>query len=111
MANEKDKKISGVGKTTGPGSIEKMQGVHGIDPVKRTESIGAVQGVSGIGQRRPTRKMTLAEREQLFKYINEEADKMLKEGSIPESQRELVTEAVKMAIDSGLVEEKENKGK
>lgn len=110
MANDKDKKrIGGVKSTKGPGEVEETGAVGEIQRVSKTEGVGRVGGVGGVGKGRLTRKITMAEREELFRYINEEAEKLLKGGAIPESQRELVKEAVKMAVDSGLIDEDEKK--
>lgn len=46
--------------------------------------------------------LTEAERQLLFKIVNEEAEKMLSQQS--GRQKKIAAEAVKMAIDSGIVE-------
>ena len=61
--------------------------------------------------RRPTRPMTAAERDHLFRLIHEEADKMFGEDGIPPAKRETVEGAVRMAIDGAIVDEEQEKKK
>jgi len=100
-----DKKVSGVTSSTGTKGVESTEGVSGIKGIKPTTGVGGIGGIGGIGRRRATRLMTAAEREQLFNLINEEADKLASEGIIPRGQKEAVSKAVRMAVDSGLVED------
>ena len=51
--------------------------------------------------------MTVADKDELFSLISEEADKIFGPDGLPESQRETVENAVKMAVDSTLLEENE----
>lgn len=92
------------------------------DPVSRSTPAGPARvgtvGVGTVGQvspateqqrtarvRRPTRPMTSAEREHLFKLIHEEADKMFGPNGLPESQRRTLEGAVKITVDASMVEE------
>ena len=113
MADDKkkigDKKIGRVDLTKQSADVDKAGAVSGISSVKATAGIGAVGGTSGINKRRGTRVMTLAEREQLFEMINEEADKLFGQGSPLASQKDVLKKAVKMAVDSGLIEDEEKK--
>jgi hypothetical protein len=54
--------------------------------------------------------MSLAEREQLFQMVDQEAKKLFGD-AISSEKRKLVEDAVKMAIDSGLVDEGAESGK
>lgn len=103
MANDKDdKKIKGIGATTRASEVEKLK------EVERVKAAGAVSGVKGAGaiaSRRATTIMTAAEREKFFRMIEEEADKLASEGAIPKRDKAVVSKAVKMAIDSGVLEE------
>ena len=93
-----DKRVGEISGATQAKGVQSTENISGVEGVKPTGEVGAIQGVSGSGKRRPTRTMTLAEREELFRIIGEEADKVL-----PPKQRELVKNAVKMAVDAGLL--------
>ena len=54
--------------------------------------------------RQATRTMSLEEREELFRLIDEEAERMFGSGILTPEKRSIVQQAVKMAVDSGLVE-------
>lgn len=99
-----DKKITGVTSTKGTKTVEGTEQVGAVTGVKATTGIGATQGVGGIQKRGATRTMSLAEREHLFNMVDEEAKKLFGNTVSPE-KRKLVEDAVKMAIDSGLVED------
>lgn len=108
MANKNDDgKIKGVKSTDKTSEVEKTKQVGSVKGVKATSSIGAIGGVTSVGGRRKTRTMTLEEREEIFRLINEEADKIFANSGLPKEKRDLVQNAVKMAVDSGLVD-KEN---
>ena len=95
----------------------KSPGTKETTSVQPTKSVGAgkvgnIKGAEGKTKAsrvsNPTQFLSAADREKLFKMINEEADKMFGPDGLPESNREVVEEAVKMAIDAGIVEEEEN---
>lgn len=103
------KKVGG-----GKGSINR--GTSAVESSKsvKTSKVGSSSQVEKTEKkvaagraRRPTRPMTSAEREHLFSLIQEEADKMFGPEGLPQSQRATVETAVKMAIDSSLIEEGE----
>jgi len=73
-----------------------------VDQLRATESQKGAGKVSGGSPR-----ITAANREQLFQLIDEEADRMFSTDGLPESKKETVKGAVKMAIESGIVEEDE----
>lgn len=98
-----DKKIGGVESTREMTKVEGTEGVSGVEGVKKTSGVSGVGGVQGVSKRRPTRVMSFAEREQLFSMIQEEADKMFANANLSEEQRKVVTDAVKMAVDAGIV--------
>jgi hypothetical protein len=99
-----DKKVSGVRSTKEASQIESTGAVSGVSEVKATAGVSGVGGVGAIsGKRRATRVMSREEREQLFNMIREEADRLVEEGAIPASQRQVVKEAVLMAVDSGII--------
>lgn len=104
-----DKKIGRVDVTKHTSDVEKTGAVDQITSVKGATSVGSVGKAGGISKRGGTRTMTLAEREQLFSLINEEADKLFSEGSPLASQKDMLRKAVEMAVDSGLVDEEKPK--
>jgi len=106
-----DKKIGGVQSTTTTTGVEGTEVVGGVAGVKATSGVGSVDGAGTVNRRRPTRTMTLAEREQLFQMINEEAEKLFGEGEMSPAQRNVVKNAVRMAVDAGLVDADEDSGK
>lgn len=113
MAGKKDGD-SKIGKIRGTKGARGIERTHEVGDVKEVKSASAVSGVSrarSIGAARVTRNMSLAERDELLRLINEEAEKMFAEGSISPQQRKVVTEAVKMAVDVGLIEEDEEENK
>jgi hypothetical protein len=100
-----DKKVGGVDSTRQTGSVKETGTVSQVGSVKATTGVGGVGGVGAVGKRRPTRTMTLQEREELFRMIDEEAEKMLKNGLLPPEKRAAVQSAVKMAVDAGIADE------
>lgn len=103
MSKKKDK-IGKVGKSDQLKGVQKTENVSEVEQVKKTS------GVSGVGRtlegtRRPTRTMTVAEREKLFGMIQEEAEKLFKDSGLPAAQREVIENAVKIAVDSALVDD------
>ena len=102
-----DKKIGRVDVTKQTADIEKTGAVDQVSSVKGASSIGSVGRAGGISKRGGTRTMTLAEREQLFSIINEEADKLFSDGSPLAGQKNMLKKAVEMAVDSGLVDDDE----
>jgi hypothetical protein len=54
--------------------------------------------------------MSLEEREQLFKMVQEEADRLFGQTGLSDSRKRHVTEAVRMAIDAGLIPEDGKEG-
>ncbi len=108
--NENSKKIGGVESSSRAKSVEKTQNVSEVDAVRATSGIGGLQGTSGIGQKRKaTRIMSAEEREQLLKMIDEEAEKLFKSGMVPNAKKELISTAVRMAVDSSIVLDKDLK--
>lgn len=103
-----DGKIGGIKGPKGTTSVESTDAVGNVGGVKATSSVGAIGRAGSIGQRRGTRTMTLQEREELFKMINEEADKMFKQSGMPPEKQRLVADAVKMAVDSGLIDDEDD---
>lgn len=98
-----DKKIGSVQSTDETTRVKGADTVGSVDKVKGATAVGGVGSVGAVGKRKATKVMSLAEREQLFNMINEEADKLFKD--MPEERRKVVSDAVKMAVDSGIVDD------
>lgn len=103
----KDKKK--IGEVTSTHKSEEVKGAPGVGGVEAVRPAGALGGVSqtkAVRRRGTTRIMTLAERQELFRMINEEAEKMFGD-NLSAEEREKVATAVKMAVDTGIAEETE----
>lgn len=106
----KNDSVGGVGSLR---SSERVKSTENVEQVKGVESASSVSGVGRVGgssPRRATRVMSLEEREKLFAMIEEEAEKLLGSAKIPASKRQLVTDAVKMAVDTGLMADSQAEG-
>lgn len=100
-----DKKIGGVKSTKETSSVEGAEAVSGVTGIKPTAAVGGVRGAGGVGRRRATRTMTPEERQQLFNMISEEAEKMFGAEGLPAGHKEVVQQAVKMAVDAAIIDE------
>lgn len=106
MSDSKKKNVSGISSVDSAKrteEVEKATHVSEVSGVQKTSSVGRVSGIETVEGRKATRIMTFAEREQIFKMINEEADKIFPHSS--DEKKKMLTEAVKMAIDSSLLDE------
>lgn len=102
------KKINGKKPTSATTGIEKSRAIDSSESVADVKDVkGAEQKARAERARRPTRPMTPQEREHLFSLINEEADKLFGPDGLPESQRETVEGAVRMAVDAAIIDEDE----
>jgi hypothetical protein len=108
MSKKKDKigssKVSQVKKNKELSGVEKAGGVSEVESVQKAGGVKGV-GKAGDSKRRPTRTMTSQEREKLFGMIKEEAEKLFKDSGLPPEQREIIENAVKIAVDSSLIDE------
>lgn len=100
-----DSKIGGVKSTKETKNVDAAKEVSDVDRIKGAASVGSVGGIDGASKRRPTRTMSLEEREELFKMVKEEAGNLFGKAGVPQEKQDLLEEAVKMAIDSGLLPE------
>ena len=108
-----DKKLGGIKGATEAQGIDSTKAIGNIGAVKPTTGVGGVKGAGAIGKRRTTRIMTMEERQQLLNMINEEAEKIFSAGILPESKKDVVTQAVRMAVDASIAgpEEEEDEKK
>jgi hypothetical protein len=74
--------------------------VGNVEQVKAADRQATVGGV-----RRSTRLLTPEQQQELLAMVDEEADKMFTEQGLPESKKETVKGAVKMAIEASITEE------
>ena len=101
------KKVGGVKTPADTKSVEETKGVSGVGEVKKTSSVGGVKGSGAVRGRQATQKLSIKDREKIFQLIEEEAEKLFSSKDTPGKKKEIVEQAVKMAIDSGLVDEEE----
>jgi hypothetical protein len=102
--NDNTKKIGGIDSSTKAKAVEKTQTVSKVDAVQAATGVEGLQAAGGIGnKRKATRIMSAQEREELLKMIDEEAEKLFKSGAVPSSKRDLISTAVKMAVDTSIV--------
>lgn len=85
--------------------VDKVKESLQIDAVDALDSIGKVGGVGAISKRRPTRTMSSKERDEFFKVIDEEAKKLFSNSDLSPEHKALVKDAVKMVVDSTLLDE------
>lgn len=110
MTNKDDeKKIGAIGSSGSTKGVKATESLSEVDNVKGADAIKSVSGVSGIGRTGAVGAVSLEQREKLMTIIAEEAEKLTAQGVISKSQREVVEQAVKMAIDASLIEGKESK--
>ena len=98
-----DKKLGSVTSASETSGVQKTESIGEVKGIQATTGIGGVGKAGAIGKRRSTRVMSLAEREALMNLIGEEAQKMFADGTLSASNKQLVTSAVKMAVDAGIV--------
>ncbi|MBX7145129.1 MAG: hypothetical protein K1X79_11810 [Oligoflexia bacterium] len=103
----KDMKVGGVKTTDASESVKGTQSVGGVAGVLPTSGVGSVKGVGAVGKRRTTRVMTDAERDDLLRLIDEEAGKLFQGSGLTKEKQEVLKSAVKMAVDSGLINDKD----
>lgn len=103
MADDKKDKVGGVSGKSETKKVEKSENVSGVKEVESAsdvKGVGAVKGLSSVGDVYGIRN---SNKEMLKKMISEEAEKLFASGLIPKEQREIVEQAVKMAVDAAAV--------
>jgi len=108
MSDEKDKKnVKGIGKT------QKTTSVSKVDNIEEVKKVGKTTGVKRSGKTPQAgdnlQRLRYEDREKLLGMVDEEAKNLFRSSKLPEEQKRLIREAVKMAIDSALVEEDDTK--
>lgn len=95
------KKIAEVKSTQRSGEVTGAEAVSSVDKVKPTQAVSGVTGAGAIRKRGATRIYTSAEREELMRIVEEEANSL----ALPPEKKQVVVKAVKMALDSGITDE------
>lgn len=107
MGDKKDKEnIKGIGKTQKTTSISKVDGIEEITKVQKTDAVQRSGGVSKASD--GAQRLRYQDREKLFGMVEEEALNLFRNSKLPEEQKRLIREAVKMAIDSALIEDEDD---
>jgi hypothetical protein len=106
-----DKKIGGISSSGSTKGVKATESVGEIDKVKETSAVKGVAGVSGVGKTGALGNVSFDQRAKLLSIVTEETEKLIAQGIIPKSQRDVVEQAVKMVIDASLIENNETKGK
>lgn len=92
-------KASGVTQVKGIGEVKEVTGIR---------SVGSVAGTrSASGVRKPTRELTLEEREKVLGLIKDEAEKLFAKSNVSQQQRQVIERAVEIAVDSAIIDENE----
>jgi hypothetical protein len=113
MSRKKDdKSVSGISGSSATKGVKATSSVSEIDTIKGATAVRGVSGVQGIKGTGSVSSISFEQREKLLSMVTEEAEKLAAQGFIPKNQREVVEQAVRMIIDSALVDpgtEKERK--
>lgn len=98
-------KIRGVKGTETPETIQRAGAVSEVEKTQKTAPVAGVRAASALGKTRGVQALTAAQREAVFTMVHEEADRLFGKSGLSKKQRDVVEAAVKMAIDSVLLEE------
>ena len=103
------KKVGSIQRTTKTEHVEKVEEVGRVGRVEKTGGVGKAGkvGLGGIN----SSELRYADREKLMGMVDEEAEKLLGKSKLPEEQKRIIREAVKMAVDASLVPDKEEDAK
>jgi hypothetical protein len=103
----KDKSIIGVTRTSQTKHVERTGTVEALDSVKAINSVEATSKTNRTNKldatQQNTQSFSQAERLELLNLIQQEADKMEKDGSLPQSTSKIAREAVLMAVDAAII--------
>jgi len=95
-------------KGTSVRGIKDIDSTRGVEQVEKVSEVDQVKSSSAISKRKSTREMSWEEREKLFGLVQEEAKKLFGKSKIPARQREVIEQAVKIAIDASIPEEEKS---
>ena len=109
MGDKKDDtKIGGVKSTKQTQDVDATKRVGDVSGIKSATGISSIGGAGDATKRRATREMSFEEREELFKMVKEEATSLFGKSGISKEKQTILEDAVKMAIDSGLLDSNED---
>jgi hypothetical protein len=109
--DDDDKKIGGVSSSGSAKGIKATESIGGVDKVKEASAVKGIAGIAGVGKSGARGNISFEQRTKLLSIVTEETEKLIAQGVIPKSQREVVEQAVKMVIDASLIENNEGKAK
>lgn len=99
---EKTQSISDINK------VEKVKGTEAVGRVKATEAVGAVKGAGAIsGNTTSIVGISREQRARILAIVEEEAEKMAKDGIISQSKKDIVKKSVSMAVDAAIILDEE----
>jgi hypothetical protein len=105
MSRKKDDKgVSGISGSSATKGVKATSSISEVDKVKGATAIRGVSGVQGVRGTGGVSSISFEQREKLFSMVTEEAEKLAAQGFIPKNQRDVVEQAVRMIIDSALVD-------
>lgn len=104
-------KVGGITSSGSTKGVKAADSVSGVDKVKETTGVKGVSGVSGVGKSGALGSISYEQRAKLMTIVTEETERLIAQGVIPKSQREVVEQAVKMVIDASLLEPSEERKK
>jgi 3-oxoacyl-(acyl-carrier-protein) synthase len=76
-------------------AVEKTSGVGGVQSVTRVEKAGSITSAGRI--------VSEKERQRLLRMVEEEAEDLLNDSGLSKKKKDIIKDAVAIAIDSGLI--------
>ena len=105
------RKISGSSAGPTKGASAQATKSVGAAELRSTKEVDGPKGQREVSKaRQKTVKLSPEERGRLFSMVEEEAGKLFGKEGLPESRREKLEAAVKMAIDAAIIEENGDEG-
>lgn len=103
-------KINNVKASQQMDSVDKATGVEDVGKIEKTSTISRVSGAGKAGGSQGL-QITSANKEKIYQMIAEESEKLFGKNPKTKEQKAIVEQAVKMAIETALPEEEEEKDK
>lgn len=103
-SKDNDKKVSGVTSSSSTKGVKATESVSEVGKVKEAAAVKGVAGVAGVGKAGALGSVSFEQRAKLMSIVSEETERLIAQGVIPKSQRDVVEQAVKMVIDASLLE-------
>ena len=102
------KKIKGVDSAKEADEIKKAESVGEVKKVKKTEAVKGAGAVGRAGGTSLDGSISKSNKDHLLQLVDEELEKLISSGAIPEKQREVVKSAIEMTLEGALIDEDEN---